>query len=151
MLKNSIKIPINIISLDINKRIIKSFTEINNISQEEIAEGWKLKLPYKRVNQDNINIIINLSELPPHLWNIYIDKILYNNNDDIYIKIYDKILLYNIIKSEHNDLLLNLYNEINKLYPHKKKLIEYYNYCKINNINGWIIIKLEKLLFSNNL
>lgn len=105
------------------------------LSQEDIAEGWNIyikKKKYKNLMETNIY----LSQLPPQLWS----KI--NNNTYVI----DRIFKYNLIKTEHDDKVLKLYEEIMHKYKNIKLINELYKYCSSINISGWIMIKTKQIL-----
>lgn len=114
---------------------------INFLSQNDLADGWTTVVKRKKYNTI-LETTIYLSELPPHLWS----QISLSNITDDKILVKDKAFKYNIIKTQHDDKVLELYNEINKEYYNLNKIKELYNYCKHNNIAGWIMIKTETIL-----
>ena len=109
---------------------------LNFLSQCDLAEGWNISMKRKKYkNQLETNIY--LSNLPPHLFHKF---------DETYMIINDRGLKYNIIKTKHDTKVFELYNELNKNIINIIKIKELYNYCKSNNINGWLIINVEKLI-----
>ena len=114
------------------------------LSQEDIAEGWKIFFKRKKYKK-NIETNIYLSQLPPHLW----DKVNNSNNNIIV----DKIFKYNLIRTQHDDKVLELYNEIKLNYSQRNidLIKELYKYCSSINISGWIMIKAKEILNINQI
>jgi hypothetical protein len=128
---------------------------ISPLTQTELSEGWRLKLPNKKKNINDTDILlnathhftINLLQLPPYLWK----KLKFYNttsDDTIYNLIKDKNYEYSVLKTEHDEYIYTLYNEI--FSNNKKKLnliLEIYNYLKTQNINldSWLMIYTKQL------
>ena len=110
-------------------------SDISVLSQEELASGWKIHTPKKKYKEVK-EISIPLYELPPDLFKFF---------NDTYLITY-KLFKYNIIKTIHDDKILQLYMEINNKIQNIELITELYNYCISNNISGWLIINTNKLL-----
>lgn len=136
--------------LSINRKYIYTLIEkeFNKLSYEELADGWIQILPRKNTAKEIHHFNISLAELPHHLWKYLDIYTLFNIDNDNIITINDKIFKYSIQKSEHNILIYNLYMELKTIYTDNNKILELYNYCKKNNIRGWLMIKAKKLLSS---
>ena len=122
--------------------------EFDKLSQEELADEWIQVLPRKFYAKEIHHFNISLAELPHHLWKFLDLYNLFKTDNDNIITINDKIFKYSIQKSEHNVLIYNLYLELKSKYKDNNKILELYNYCKTNNIRGWLMIKAKKLLSS---
>jgi hypothetical protein len=112
------------------------------LSQEDLAEDWRIVM--NKRYKENIEIDIYLSQLPPHVWNklpMHLWNILPNDNIII-----DKLFKYKIIKTSHDNKVLDLYNEIISKYKNLKVIEELYKYCLSVNISGWIMIKTKNIL-----
>ena len=160
-------VPLNIKSLSSNFE--KILFQVKNISQEDIADGWKIILPskykkYKINNNDTSeessynnqihHFNISLSELPPHLWNKpIIKKYLYSDDldENNCFTIIDKIYVYSINKTEHYEKIYSLHNEFNKYIKNNNYIIDLYNYCYENNIKGWLMIVVNKYISQLNI
>ena len=127
----------------------KELFEFEKLSQNELAEGWIQKLPKKSKHQPVHHFNISLAELPPYLFKYISIYSLLNNNIE-FINIKNKIFLYSIEKSDHNLMIYNLYLQLNNKYKNNNKILELYNYCKDNDIYGWIMIKTKEYLEKKN-
>jgi hypothetical protein len=107
------------------------------LTQEDIADGWQIAIRKKKY-KTNMEKDIYLSQLPPHLW-----YKLNLTTDDI---IHDRIFKYKIIKTPHDDKVLELYNLIFDKYKNLKSINELYKYCLSININGWLMIKTKNII-----
>jgi len=107
----------------------------NILSQEDIANGWKLIMK-KRKYKEHIEVNINLSQLPDGLWN----KI---SNENIVI---DCAFKYIINKSSNDDKIIELYNTITNKNPQLNIIKELYNECLANKVSGWIMIKANNII-----
>lgn len=110
-------------------------SDISVLSQEDLASGWKIhtaKKKYKEVKEINIY----LYELPPDLFKFFNDTYLITH----------KLFKYNIMKTIHDDKILQLYLEINNKIKNIELITELYNYCISNDISGWLIINTKELL-----
>ena len=113
------------------------------LTQKEIAEGWCQKIPKNNKKSIQYHFSITIDELPFNLWN----KINKYSNDEFYI-VKNNIFLYSITKTEYDELLFELYNEITKHNPNVNIISQLYENLK-TKFNGCLIIKAELLL--NNL
>ena len=113
------------VHLPTGKKVIKP------LSQVDLANGWRLKLPKKSKKQQVHHYSISLAQLPPYLW--------YKINKDK--PIVDRIYIYTIQKSEHNDDIILLFNELKKQCINKDYIKELYMKLNEKNINGWIMLK----------
>ena len=137
---------------------------VNNLSQNELAEGWQLVVPKPKsvslVNNYGGRIVtrnkkyynyfkIDLSKLPNELWDnlrqvyeegIYSHSIAKNNR---YVYIVNPTVVDNeIIELRH---LVNLHNwEL-----HKDRMMELLQVLDDNNVYGWVVVKAKKLLGSH--
>ena len=119
--------------------------DFDKISQEELADGWIQVLPRRSTYHPMYHFNISLAELPPYLWK-YLNYHLLFNNDNDFVNIKDKIYIYSIQKSEHDLHIYNLYIQLMNRYKNNNIILELYNYCKENKINGWIMIKTKQYL-----
>jgi hypothetical protein len=122
---------------------IKTKELINPLSQNELAHGWSLVLP--RVNSKtrihHFNIF--LSHLPEHLWNQLHD----NHTSNLYYNVItDKIYRYSVKKSENDNKLKELYNNVMNRKFNSDRIKELYTSLKNNNVKGWLMIRVSMLL-----
>ena len=120
----------------------KKLETITPLSQEDMANGWKLVLPKKRKNSSVQHYSVYLSQLPSHLWK-NMNKLSKSGN---YHTIYDQIFEYNIKPSKHDSEVYELYTLINQDYPDKQRIRTLYNYFEQQRIKGWLITKAKNIL-----
>tara|TARA_B110000908_G_C10265933_1_gene463923 strand:- start:2176 stop:2622 length:447 start_codon:yes stop_codon:yes gene_type:complete len=129
------------------------------ISQKELADGWRKILPKRNMvpiqeynNENNENekenkvkenkIIYNevtLAQFPPYLYK-YLDE-----SKDIY---FDNFFKFRLIKTDQDDLILDLYKKLCKKYPNEKEKNDIYalgQILEINNSSSWITIKASNI------
>ena len=127
-------------SLDNNEN-----SKINNdfkLSQDELADGWTIHMPKKKYNTNMIKEeSIYLYELPPNLFKFF---------NDSYTITY-RLLKYKIIKTEHDPIIISLYNEIQSNSKNVEVIKDLYNYCKIHDITGWLIIQFLQHVHNLNM
>ena len=117
---------------------------IDPLSQNELADDWRLVLPkrYKNTTRHHFNIF--LAQLPFHLWNK-----LEKDNNEYYYEIKDNIYYYSVKVSDTDDSVLKLYNLINKpdYRVYLDEINKLYGYLYKENVRGCLMIKVKKLLF----
>jgi hypothetical protein len=65
---------------------------------------------------------------------------------EYYNKIRDNIYEYMVKKTVHDEKLLKLFYEMEKKSPDLDTVNVLYNDLKTNNVEGWIMLKAERLL-----
>ena len=121
-----------------SKKYIVDFVPL---TQKEIANGWKQKMPKCNKKSTQHHFSISLDELPFNLWN-KINK--YDSNDDYYI-VKNNIYIYSIAKTEYDNLLFDLYTEVIKYVPNINIIKQLYDELK-TKFDGWLIIKAEQII-----
>ena len=117
---------------------------IKPLSQEEIAEGWQLKVPAYQNTQPVHHWSVTLAQLPPHLW----EKLSVDYKDGKkYIPIIkDGIYYYSLNSTKYDDNLKSLYYEIQKGYNPNinsiKELLKNIN----DEVNGWLIMRAKAVV-----
>jgi hypothetical protein len=106
------------------------------LTQDDIANNWKTVIKKKKY-KEFIESEIKLYELPSHLWKD--NKI----NDNIII---DGPFKYNLVKTDYDEKILQLYNEINKEDKNIILIKELYDYCISLNISSWLLIKAKDII-----
>jgi hypothetical protein len=117
---------------------------VGPLTQQELADGWKLILPRPNKNSVFHHFNVYLSQLPSHLWN----KLHYFNNE-YYDDVDDKIYTYSVRKSLSDPLLFKLNKLLNVPYSqfyHYDKLKTLYDELYKNHVKGWIMIRTKQLL-----
>ena len=112
------------------------------LSQTELADDWIQKVPKYKKQKTLHHFSVKLTELPFYLWK----KLKYNNEDKFYY-IKDGIYEYSVVKTEHDDVMLDLYNQLYKSNKNLLKVKELYDVLTQNDYKGWLILKAKKLIF----
>jgi hypothetical protein len=147
------------VTKEINKVNVTEQYECDPLTQEQIADGWQTVLPGKNDERPIHHWSVTMAQLPPHLWSKI--KFKFNNNKDdssygmqlfnehkrpIYNIIKDKIYFYSINTTEHDDVLIKLYNEVmSTSYANKTNIKNYLEHLD-GKITGWLIIRAKKML-----
>ena len=140
---------------------------ISPLSQQELAEGWRLVLP-KRIkknnnNNEDINIRktnksffkINLAQLPPHLFNRL--KSIYREGGFLHYIVHDNCYVYIVNPTQVDNEIKNLFKYC-QLYDSGFTLFTDEENKEIKNslfnvneldIKGWVVMKSNRLF--NNL
>jgi hypothetical protein len=120
---------------------------VSQLSQDELAEGWKLVLPSKKHYSTIHHFSVYLSQLPSHLWT----KVHFNVKNDesnYYKKIKDNIYEYSVKRSKYDYDVLRLYRELNKVSPNKQLIDYLYHSLEVNNVRGWLMLRAKQYLKS---
>jgi hypothetical protein len=112
------------------------------LSQTELADDWRQKVPKYNKQKTLHHFSVKLTELPFNLWN----KLKYNN-EDIFYYIKDGIYEYSVVKTEYDDNILDLYNQLYKSNKNLLKVKELYDVLNNNDYKGWLMLKAKKLIF----
>lgn len=120
---------------------------VNPLTQEELADGWKMVLPRPSKNRPVHHYSISLSYLPEHLWK-YLK--LYTNADGVtqYRVLKDKVYHYSVKHTPYDYLLLNLYKAVTNKTTNHKRIRDLLNYTDLQNYkhNGWLMIRARKMV-----
>jgi hypothetical protein len=118
---------------------------VNPLTQDELAEEWRLVLPSDKDNTTVHHFNIYLSQLPWHLWKSL--KTLYDENGDMcYETIRDNIYHYTVKPSKYDDLVIQLYHLVMCKNPKKHVIQEVYNELEQYRVKGWIMLKAKYVL-----
>jgi hypothetical protein len=118
---------------------------VNQLTQEEMAEGWQLVVPRLKSKSTLHHFSIYLSQLPPHLWKkLYLS---YTDNVKHYNIIKDGVYHYNVKLSKYDNDIKKMMKSINKYdYDSAHKL---YNHLEKQRIKGWVMFYAKNKLNSN--
>lgn len=115
------------------------------LTQTDYVDGWQCKLP-KNVKKNNIyNWNVQLSQLPPHLWN----KAKLRMNEDgkyVYNKIRNGIYHYNVSKTDFDNEMRSLYEQVNSSRPNLQYVRELVEVLKREKLTGWLLTRGMRLL-----
>ena len=117
---------------------------IDPLSQNDMAEDWRLVLPTTNKTSTRHHFNVYLSQLPLHLW-----YKLKQENTEYYRTIQDNIYSYSVKISQSDDNLFKLFDLLNTpdYRVHLEKIRNLYSDLYKENVRGWIMIKTKKLLF----
>ena len=120
------------------------------LTQDEYAEGWQTSLPRpvkghkEKKSQPVHHWSVSLAQLPPHLWSKY--HVNYDNDGNkFYPIIKDNIYHYTVSESEHDKILFELKDELEKSFSANKDTVKEL-LAKLEGVNGWIITRARKFL-----
>lgn len=130
----------------------KPFIECGPLTQDELADGWKTVMPKTTIVKNGEHIYknpihhwsISLSQLPPHLWRESFIDYDYHGHE-YYPVIKNGIYHYSINGSEYDNMIRELYDEIQKPvfdYVMIKSLVS----ALEGKVNGWIMVRAKRIL-----
>lgn len=121
---------------------------INPLTQEELADGWRMVLPRSSKTRPVHHHSVYLSQLPEHLWR-YLK--LYTNSDGVeqFRVLRDKIYHYSVRRTSYDRLLLELYREVTRQdrYPNPERVRGLLNNSDLQNYKhgGWLMLRAKKM------
>jgi hypothetical protein len=123
----------------------KSYHVINPLTQKELSEGWKLRLP--KVNKRSVihHFSVHLSQLPYHLWKrvrTYSDE----DGNDCYSDINDNIYKYNVRYSKYDTLVRELGAQVMGRVPDMNYVRSLYNRLVEHRVKGWVMLRARRVL-----
>ena len=131
-----------------NNKLCK-YDEIKYISQLDLAEGYRQKLP--KCNSKNIkkkklinHFSITLCFLPEYLWK----ELKYDGEN--YKVIQDGITLYSIVETNQDDIMKDLYKEIKKRVSDKLVVDHLINELDESQYSSWLVLRSKKYLKTGN-
>jgi hypothetical protein len=128
----------------------KEYEEIKYLNQHELAEGWQQNIPTNNKKMFINHFSITLAFLPSHLWSKlktnYKKQRITNNPEEsemsqnMYKTIKDGLTRYSIIESNQDYLMINMYNELKKMYPSINLLKEWCEELDQSQHASWLVI-----------
>jgi hypothetical protein len=118
----------------------KTSEEVKFLSQIELAEGWRQNIPSSS-KKYIVHFNVTLAFLPEHLW--FKLKKINKNGEESYKMIKDGLTRYTIDETNQDELMINLFREINKLHPNKKILQENIDSLDENQYTSWLVIRCK--------
>jgi hypothetical protein len=117
---------------------------VEHLSQEDLAEGWRLVMP--RVYQDSTihHFSVYLSQLPPHLWKKL--RLNRNKHNGEYRTINDGIYQYTVKPSKNDKVIMELYNLVQSNYPDNSEITRVYRFLEEQRVKGWVMVKARNIL-----
>ena len=120
---------------------------VNPLSQEEIADRWRMVLPRPSKNRPVHHYNVYLSYLPEHLW---CHLKLYTNSNGItqYRLLRDNIYNYSIKQTPSDSLLFDLYREVTNYTINNGRIRELLNNSDLQNYKhgGWLILRARRMI-----
>ena len=113
------------------------------LTQQELSDGWRQKLPKKLKKSIIHSFSIYLSQLPEHLWHKI--KRDYNTSNK-YNVIIDNIFSYNIKPSILDDQVKKLYNHVIYNKYNTKEISSLYTELLKQNVSGWLMMRAKTLI-----
>ena len=114
------------------------------LTQSDYADGWQYVLPKRTKNSDLHNWNVSLAQLPPHLWKKF--RTYYNDDGkECYRKINDGIYVYNVVRTDYDDMMCKLYQHLQKVNPDKNMIRNLINELK-DNVSGWLLLRANKMI-----
>ena len=116
------------------------------IGQEDYANSWQVVLPQpsKYYKQPIHHWSVTLAQLPPHLWHKYKEYV--NEEGGVYYPVIrDNIYYYTVTKTEYDETLVALRQELRRGYRANKNTVHKY-VKELNGINSWLVIRALKFL-----
>ena len=129
----------------------KNFKEIEYLSQKELASGYKQVVPrgHHFKAKKNIHLLnhfsVTLAFLPDYLW----AKLRYEK--DNYKTIRYGSTLYNILETNQDEIMINLYKEINNITPNIKILEYLINELDDSQYTSWLVIRSNYYINHNKI
>lgn len=114
------------------------------LTQTDYMDGWMAVLPKKTPKSTVYNWNVQLSQLPPHLWSHCHEKIN-SEGKSYYKRIQDGIYLYNVMMTPHDNMMKELYKELNRDVPNSMKVQTLYDMIK-DHTTGWLPMKAKRYL-----
>jgi len=115
------------------------------LTQKDYADGWQPVLPNPSKRNPIHHFSVTLANLPPHLWVDLLkdyeksSKLLSKN------KFKDNIYYYTVSESENDEVLVQLYYELQKRNP-DSVLVKNYLEQLGDETSGWLVMRAKKFL-----
>ena len=129
----------------------EGFSEIvcKPLSQEDYANSWQVVLPRpsKYYKQPIHHWSVTLAQLPPHLWSKY-KEVVDEDGRKFYPIIRDNIYHYTVTKTEHDETLRALREELQCGYKANKNIVHKY-VKELYGLNSWLVVRALNFLKGN--
>jgi hypothetical protein len=117
---------------------------VDHLTQEELADGWRLVMPRVRKDSTIHHFSIYLSQLPPYLWAQLREN--HSSDEEHYEPINDSIYQYSVKPSKHDSKITELYKQVMKTHPDRERVSGLYKYLEEQRVKGWIMIRAKQIL-----
>lgn len=118
---------------------------INPLTQEELAEGWRVVLPNPKSQSTIHHFNVYKSQLPFYLWKKL--RSFHNaDHEEEYEDVQDRIYTYSVKYSKYDDLVTMLGRATMLMYPDLDRIRELYNELEQHRVKGWVMIRARTLL-----
>lgn len=132
----------------------KEYNEIKYLSQFELSEGWKQKVPKRGLKKLVNHFSVTLAFLPEQFW-VKLKKIKIND-EETYKLIIDGITRYTIIETNQDEIMIKLFNELLTYNPNIELLNKYISELDFSQHTSWLVLRAKHyikhniLFFKNN-
>lgn len=120
---------------------------INPLTQEELADGWKMAFPRLKLDSTIHHFNVYKSQLPFHLWK----KLKAFHNEDFeeeYSDIRNGIYTYSVKHSKYDDLVTELGRQVLSNHPNLNRIRVLSDELEQHRVKGWVMIRARTLLES---
>lgn len=125
----------------------KKYDEVKYLTQKELAEGFRQVLPtgIAKIKKSVNHFSITLCFLPEHLWS----RLHYDGEN--YKKIKDNNTIYSIVETNQDDLMVKLFNELNKRHPDSLVVNYLINELDDSQYSSWLVLRAKHYLSNGRL
>jgi hypothetical protein len=123
------------------------FTEVKYLSQQELAEGWEQNIPSYNEKRLINHFSVTLAFLPEKFW--YKLRKEYKNDEINYKVIKDGVTRYTIIETNQDNIMMDLFNEINKIVPDHNLIGKYIEELDVSQHYSWLVLRGKHILKCN--
>ena len=120
------------------------FTEVKYLSQQELAEGWEQNIPSYNEKRLINHFSVTLAFLPEKFW-----YKLRKDNEGNYKVIKDGVTRYTIIETNQDNIMIELFNEINKIIPNHNFISKNIEELDLSQHYSWLVLRCKHLLKYN--
>lgn len=121
----------------------KKFIEIKYLSQQELAEGWEQEIPSCNEKKLINHFSLTLAFLPEKFW----PKVSKGSNEAKVIK--DGVTRYTIIETNQDNIMIQLFEEVNSHTPNHNLLNQYIEELDVSQHSSWLVIRGKHILKYN--
>lgn len=123
----------------------RKFIEIKYLSQQELAEGWKQKIPSYNEKRLINHFSVTLAFLPEKFW-FRLCKEYKGPNEVNFKVIKDGVTRYTIIETNQDDIMMQLFEEIKQFAPNYNLLEQYIEELDVSQHSSWLVLRTRHIL-----
>jgi hypothetical protein len=126
----------------------RKFIEIKYLSQQELAEGWEQKIPSYNEKRLINHFSVTLAFLPDKFWSKLRRE--YKGPGEVNFKIIkDGVTRYTIIETNQDNIMMQLFEEVNKTVPNHNLLNQYIEELDVSQHTSWLVLRARHILKHN--